>query len=200
MSDTLCRFFAAAWKAPQQVNIERRTEVYRDYELHLSNLSQQHEASELKSRIDHIRSRLWDILQSLPWVLTHGDVEPLNLLLDEDTAQLRGVVDWADASVLPFGTDLTGLDAVLGYSNENGWHWRVEDVPSHHRAFRDVFLTEVGSLGSATYNDIEDARVLSLFLRYGRSWKDGKFVAVPRDDVVLQTLLAQGMFLRFNRS
>ncbi|KAM5457696.1 hypothetical protein McanCB56680_006060 [Microsporum canis] len=57
------------------------------------------------------------------WALCHGDINEMNLLVDEKTRHLTGVVDWAEASVQPCGLSLWGLETLLGYSDRDGWHY-----------------------------------------------------------------------------
>lgn len=54
-------------------------------------------------------------LERLPLVLTHGDLLPSNLLVEAESGRLLGVVDWAEAQVLPFGMALYGVERALGY-------------------------------------------------------------------------------------
>jgi hypothetical protein len=54
-------------------------------------------------------------LKDYPVVLNHGDLIPSNLLVDEHTWEVTGVIDWAEAEWLPFGTCLYGLEFLLGY-------------------------------------------------------------------------------------
>ncbi|KAI0147835.1 hypothetical protein GGR57DRAFT_475989 [Xylariaceae sp. FL1272] len=44
-----------------------------------------------------------------PKVLAHGDLSPSNLLVDEATSSISGIIDWSLASIRPFGTDLKTL-------------------------------------------------------------------------------------------
>lgn len=62
--------------------------------------------------------------QLLPFTVNHGDVVPGNILVDEDTGRLTGLVDWAEAEVGVWGLCLYGLEFLLGFvsssSNEGG--------------------------------------------------------------------------------
>ncbi|KAK4179765.1 hypothetical protein QBC36DRAFT_343475 [Triangularia setosa] len=62
--------------------------------------------------------RLEEIV-GLPWVLTHGDFNPDNIIVKLDKSKrelkLKGVIDWAEAEFLPFGTGLYGLESILRY-------------------------------------------------------------------------------------
>ncbi|KAF3050033.1 hypothetical protein E8E11_004357 [Didymella keratinophila] len=53
-------------------------------------------------------------LDDYPVVLNHGDLIPSNILVDEQTWKITGLVDWAEAEHLPFGTCLYGLEHLLG--------------------------------------------------------------------------------------
>ncbi|TVY88280.1 hypothetical protein LAWI1_G005163, partial [Lachnellula willkommii] len=57
-------------------------------------------------------------IASLPWVLTHGDLVPGNIMLSPSSGRLTGLVDWAEAEVLPFGLCLYGLEEILGEMTE----------------------------------------------------------------------------------
>lgn len=61
-------------------------------------------------------------VQEYPQVLTHGDLSMTNILLDENTYEITGIVDWSLASILPFGMDLDCLFLTTGYMNRDGWH------------------------------------------------------------------------------
>lgn len=50
----------------------------------------------------------------LPVALNHGDVLPRNLLVDEETGRLRGVVDWGESEWLVFGVVLGGVEWLFG--------------------------------------------------------------------------------------
>ncbi|RMZ73103.1 kinase-like domain [Pyrenophora seminiperda CCB06] len=63
-----------------------------------------------------------------PVVLNHGDLIPSNILADEQTWKINGVVDWAEAEYLPFGMCLYGLEHLLGFydaslDGEAAWVW-----------------------------------------------------------------------------
>ncbi|SCV37101.1 uncharacterized protein FFB14_06424 [Fusarium fujikuroi] len=45
-----------------------------------------------------------------------------NILVDENTFQITGIVDWSLASVMPFGMDLDILFLTTGFMTQDGWH------------------------------------------------------------------------------
>lgn len=84
-------------------------------ELPTSTLSK----STLSSLIDSLNS-LFD--QSYPQVLTHGDFSITNILVDEESFEITGIVDWSLAAIMPFGMDLDILFMTTGFMTLDGWH------------------------------------------------------------------------------
>ncbi|KAF0635838.1 hypothetical protein FPSE5266_11223 [Fusarium pseudograminearum] len=74
-----------------------------------------------------ILSKLIEALPSIfakdyPQVLTHNDFSVTNILVNEDTLKVTGIVDWSLASVMPFGLDLDILFLATGFRTLHGWH------------------------------------------------------------------------------
>ncbi|KAF2442834.1 hypothetical protein P171DRAFT_464572 [Karstenula rhodostoma CBS 690.94] len=67
----------------------------------------------LKTRARDTLARMLAI-DHYPAVLNHGDLIPSNILVDEESCTISGLVDWAEAENLPFGTCLYGLEYLLG--------------------------------------------------------------------------------------
>ncbi|KAI9705192.1 MAG: hypothetical protein M1820_005339 [Bogoriella megaspora] len=111
------------------------------------------------------------LLNVLPTVLNHGDLVPTNLLLDPVTFGISGVVDWAEAEYLPFGTCLYGLEYLLGYlepiassssssssssSLESGLlEEEKEGGRRRRRKWKWVYYREAGRLRKAFYRVLE---------------------------------------------
>lgn len=55
-----------------------------------------------------------DDILSLPMVLLHRDLGSCNIIVDEATCRLIGVIDWAEAEVCPFGLNLHSLQSLTG--------------------------------------------------------------------------------------
>src|ERR1700722_6013766 len=98
----------------------------------------------------------------------------MNILVDPDSGHLTGVVDWADATIEPFGIALWGLESVLGCSGPDGWSYFGSD-PSHSRTlFWNTFFTEIGyTISYKTRKAIDEVSTLGILLRYGFSWESG---------------------------
>lgn len=158
------RFFALAWKAPQEVN-----QAYRDCmaetfekELHILLIS-------LPDRFHAIiRATLASLprILSLPMVLLHKDFGDCNIMVEEESCHLVGVIDWAEAEVGPFGTDLHSLQDLMSKLHlKNGWI-RYEDDDDLALIFWETLSNQVGGLDEDTIKAIKAARVLGLL----RSW------------------------------
>lgn len=75
------------------------------------------------STISELESILPDLFsREYPQVLTHGDLSLTNVLVNEDTYKITGLVDWSLATVLPFGIELDFLLLTLGFMDLSGWH------------------------------------------------------------------------------
>lgn len=108
----------------------------------------------------------------------------MNILVDPDSGRLTGIVDWADASIEPFGIALWGFESVLGCSGPKGWSYFERDSSHSRSLFRRVFLAEIGEpLSAQICRAIDELRTLGVLLRYGFSWETG--MEMPVDDTSL---------------
>lgn len=103
---------------------------------------------------------------SLPMVLLHKDFGDCNIIVDEKSCHLVGVIDWAEAEIGPFGTNLHSLQDLMSKLHlKKGWI-RYEDYDELTRSFWETLSDEVGGLAEDTIKAIKAARVLGLL----RSW------------------------------
>ncbi len=121
-------------------------------------------------------------LDVLPWVLTHGDVIPSNIMVDPSTGHLTGFVDWAEAEVLPFGMCLYGLEELLGSMTVTGWTYRDRSEWLRSR-FWQRLLVEIPDLdGDVEMLDaVTVARDVGVLLWHGFAWDDGAINRVVED-------------------
>lgn len=56
----------------------------------------------------------------------------MNILVDPNIGHITCVVDWADATIEPFGMALWGLESVLGCSGPNGWSYFGSNLSYSH--------------------------------------------------------------------
>jgi Ser/Thr protein kinase RdoA (MazF antagonist) len=59
-----------------------------------------------------ISNHIGELLEHLPLVFTHGDVNGLNILANGDR-DISGVIDWKESSWKSFGFDFYGLSTFL---------------------------------------------------------------------------------------
>lgn len=108
-----------------------------------------------------------DEILSLPMVLLHRDLGTCNIIVDETTCHLAGVIDWAEAEVCPFGLNLHSLQPITGHLHlRNGWR-RFEDYDTLQDIFWQRFKQEVGDLSDDQLRLIKLARALGLLLSSG---------------------------------
>ena len=170
------RFFAASWLHPQLMTRKKREKIRAGITSKLFTL-----ASTLPARFNATILRLNGELGRLfhpqyPQVLTHGDLSPTNILVSLTTGAVTGIIDWAEAEVLPFGLALYGLDNLLGNMTSEGWrYFKIRDE-LERRFWHQLWGCIAGS--SALPDDsIRDtvtiARQVGVLLQYGFLWEDG---------------------------
>lgn len=103
---------------------------------------------------------------ALPFVLSHGDLCEMNLLINPETGNITGIVDWAEARILPFGFSLWGFENILGFMDSKGWHYydnrdELEDL------FWRTFSSEAPDASKVDLELIRIGRMAGLFCRYG---------------------------------
>ena len=138
---------------------------------------------------ERLRSRAQEALENLqrvvaggyPVVLNHGDLIPSNILVDEETWNITGLVDWAEAEFLPFGMCLYGLEHLLGnlheVSHPNGGSkrsvWAYDDNAEQLRQlFYDTLTSLVPELKHRRA-ELWLMRDIGVFLWHGYAWDDG---------------------------
>ncbi|QBZ59605.1 hypothetical protein PoMZ_04567 [Pyricularia oryzae] len=151
-----------------------------------------------RSSIDYLR----ETEGTMPWVLTHGDVVPGNIMVDPQGPQISGVLDWAEAEWLPMGVQLYGLEELLGESTGGDSSMQYPPPMSVFRYFADVqklrgaFWEEMdrswtGTLTSTLRQHLSKCRVIGVLLWHGIAWDGGKLDRVVEegiDDAEIQRL------------
>lgn len=107
----------------------------------------------------------------------------MNILVDPHTGHITGVVDWADATIEPFGMALWGLESVLGCSGLNGWSYFGSDPSYLHfgcspsrlrKLFWETLLREIEcTISDECRYAVNEVRTLGVLLRYGFRWENG---------------------------
>ncbi|KAI1344262.1 hypothetical protein F5Y15DRAFT_107148 [Xylariaceae sp. FL0016] len=131
-------------------------------------------------------------IQAFPWVLSHGDFLPSNIVVCRDSGKIEGLIDWAEAEWLPFGVGMYGLEELLGegkdghfvYYPEAGrlrklfWEMIWAGLPKQDRNQRYLAF-------------LKDAQSLGILLWHGIAFDDGKLnrvVEEGKDDGEIEKL------------
>ncbi|KAI5464443.1 hypothetical protein BGZ63DRAFT_377666 [Mariannaea sp. PMI_226] len=118
----MATFFAQAWVNRQRLNTTEMTGLFAEVRADFDLL-----AASLPPRFAPNLTRIQRDLPSLfcgalPFVLTHADLSAKNILIDPNRCNITGIIDWADAKILPFGFALWGLETILGHLESDAWH------------------------------------------------------------------------------
>lgn len=101
-----------------------------------------------------------------PQVLTHNDLSWTNILVDETTLEITGIVDWSLAEVLPFGVELYTLSLMTGTMDLHGWH-NYTCREKLHSAFWEEFMSKRGTLDGDGVRRKEVCEMARLAARLG---------------------------------
>jgi serine/threonine protein kinase len=144
--------------------------------------------SSIKQRLERLRNELpprfrpvaghvisqYHLIEALPMVLAHGDIVPSNILLDPTNGQLFGLVDWAEAEMLPFGICLYGLEEILGHMTPDNRFVFYADADQSRTAFWERLQAEIPLLeDKKIFEAVLLARDLGILLWHGFAFDDG---------------------------
>ncbi|KID82012.1 Protein kinase-like domain protein [Metarhizium guizhouense ARSEF 977] len=180
---SLARFFAQSWQMGKPANLDQA-----DISVILEACSCRfdHISGTIPSRFLPAVTKVRNFLPTLfsgkyPLVLTHGDLNEMNILVDPGSGNITGIVDWAEASILPFGFTLFALDNALGSMHASGWKY-FDNSDYLRREFWGIFRDLVGGLSDSEMELIRVARMAGTFIRYGSPYDSGlKGMAGVRD-------------------
>ncbi|KAJ9130269.1 Mus38-like protein [Pleurostoma richardsiae] len=119
----LAKFFAQSWNNGQRLCPEDIAALLAEFRNKFDLLARSLPARFL-SNLDRIREELPSLFSgALPYVLSHQDLCEMNILTNTRTGNITGIVDCAEARILPFGFSLWGFENILGYMDSKGWHY-----------------------------------------------------------------------------
>ncbi|KAH9907239.1 hypothetical protein F4778DRAFT_721139 [Xylariomycetidae sp. FL2044] len=113
----LARYFARAWRSAPFVDGAQASSERWSMLKKVAILDSQPQYAFLRPHLRELRGRDGIALlfsPNHPHVLTHGNIDPTNLLVDPETFDIRGIVGWSSARIAPFGLELTALRRVCG--------------------------------------------------------------------------------------
>ncbi|KAJ6032052.1 hypothetical protein N7540_002784 [Penicillium herquei] len=122
----LCFFknLARCWSSPRPVDFQVQNDTREEIHRRLTKVK----STYFESVIPH--ATILELERSLPvlfqqtysQVLTHNDLSQTNILVNEETFEITGLIDWSLAKVLPFGMELETLILATGYMGIKEWH------------------------------------------------------------------------------
>lgn len=151
-----------------------------------------HLPSRFQPAVGDILKRLGEI-EALPWVLTHGDVVPANMMVQNpQSPSLRGLVlsgflDWAEAEYLPFGVGIYGLEALLGEAADDGRFRYYPEAQELREYFWLRLEAEIPELTpqfgpEAFRKNVEAAHILGVLLWHGIAFDNGRLDRVVDEE------------------
>lgn len=140
----------------------------------MRNLLPERFRSEVQRVLDDFES-----IRALPWVLTHGDIVPANVMVKgHDDWTITGFLDWAEAEYLPFGVGLYGLEEFLGESDGAGHFQYYPETPRLRKSFWSQLKTELQDRGLNWPGQLDptvrSAHALGVLLWHGIAFDNGK--------------------------
>lgn len=149
----------------------------------------------LPSRLRKFASRVnWKLqdIENLPWVMSHGDFLPANVLVCPNTGDIRGLLDWAEAEWLPFGIGIYGLEELLGQDVVGRFVYYPEARQLRILFWHELLLHIPELTGQPGLLDtIRHAQILGILLWHGIAFDDGRLDRVVEqgiDDGEIQRL------------
>ncbi|KAG8161845.1 hypothetical protein KVR01_008832 [Diaporthe batatas] len=106
-----------------------------------------------------------------PVVLTHADLNEMNILINSNTGEITGIIDWSSASIQPFGFSLYALEDALGDMRADGWKW-YDNADELRAAFWKAFKERTG-LSEPQQRLAQLAAKAGILTRYGIAYDAG---------------------------
>ncbi|KAI1909215.1 hypothetical protein LOZ65_006560 [Ophidiomyces ophidiicola] len=160
------RFFAQSWNNNLQLCSDATAALLTEFQSNF-NLLAEKLPSRFKPNLEQAQKELPSLFSpAFHFALSHGDLNPMNILVNPQTGNVTGVVDWAEAKILPFGFALYGLENFFGWMNSEGWHYY-----DHHyeleNLFWGTFREEARNFSDAEFVLVRAARMAGFFYHYG---------------------------------
>jgi hypothetical protein len=159
------RFFSLSWKAPKDIDQNYRDGLRHQYERELLALH-----ASLPERFHRLIQDCIVTLPaifSLPMVLLHREFGVCNIMVNEISCNLFGVVDWAEAEIAPFGLNLHSHQRLISKIDLNKGWIRYPDYFQLEETFWNTLSKEAGGFNNETLRVIKLARIAGLLLSCG---------------------------------
>lgn len=171
----LAHFYAQSWNAGQK---GRQDEEFAVVQRHFCIKEIEKFTENLPIRFNKflkkIRSEMHLMFDSdYPYVMTHLDMLPWNILVDEH-GHITGVIDWWDCKIMPFGVAIQGMFFnLLGWMDKQNWQWHTYE--EHAEIEKLFWFTYDGIAGPLTPKErraMEVTQMVGYFLRFGSTWDE----------------------------
>lgn len=133
-----------------------------------------------------VKDSITAIETEIPWCLTHGDLVPANIMVNQRTGGLSGLIDWAEGEWLPFGVGLYGVEELFGETNGEG---DFEFYPDHEdlrstfwRSFLQITQPYRAVLPNRWLRNVRLCRALGILLWRGIAFDDGRLDRVVDEE------------------
>ena len=137
-----------------------------------------------------------------PQVLTHGDLNEMNILISPTSGRITGIIDWAEAGILPFGLALYGLENLLGNMNSRGWkYFEIKDELEQRfwKHFWDCIADTKGLPEDRIRHAVTIARQVGIIMRYGFMWENGTVERAVTENDASRLAYLDGLLLNGER-
>lgn len=139
-------------------------------------------------------------VESLPWVLSHGDIVAGNVIVDPSSGHLLGLVDWAEAECLPFGVCFYGLEELLGEIAGTGFQYH-QDASNLRIVFWEQLMKEIPELNVPRVLEVVKlSRDLGVLLWHGIAFDNGAIDRVVQEGRDAEEIYRLDAFLEINNS
>lgn len=139
-------------------------------------------------------------IEALPWVLTHGDIVAGNIMIEPSTGRLTGLVDWAEAERLPFGTCLYGLEDLLGEMTPTGFRYRQDADYLRATFWAELRMLVPELKENHTLGAVKSARDLGVLIWHGIAFDDGAIDRVVQEGRDIEEIYKLAAFLDTHQS
>ncbi|KAI1406710.1 hypothetical protein F4819DRAFT_5043 [Hypoxylon fuscum] len=140
------------------------------------------------------RSILLDLpeIEDLPWILSHGDFLPSNIMVNPESGKISGLIDWTEGEFLPFGIGMYGLQELLGEDRDGHFVYYPEAKYLRNMFWREL-LVSIPALARDARRAalVRKAQILGIFLWHGIAFDNGKLdraVEEGKDDGEIERL------------
>lgn len=142
--------------------------------------------------LDRLKTQLPSLFTgNYPMVINHWDLLENNIHVDVQTGHLTGIVDWRDAKVGPFATQLWGLENILRIRKTTGMCFYSQHIEMR-RLFWQTLYQKIGDVSEDVQDAIQTARMVGIFLA------NGDFASFPTEEKERELAVLESMTLNLS--